>query len=102
MAYEAGSPWGVLKAVAEPNPNPACLRVLMEGPADAVEWRVYTPALACAAQGRGGPVAAGWNRVPLGAELDGLASGLYHVQVRAVRGPHRSWKGAQAKLHLAR
>lgn len=76
----------MLEALPFPNPNPKSLAVNLAGPADHVEFRIYTPALirvrTLSVAGNFHP---GWNQVSLGNLFDGIASDVYFVQVRADR-----------------
>jgi len=86
-ATVAGSgPLGVQRAVPEPNPDPRWLALLMGGPADRAEVRIYTQAFIVAGVVPVGPLAAGWNRLDLGSWGAGLPSGTYFLEVRAWRG----------------
>jgi hypothetical protein len=56
--------------------------MLMEGPADAWELRIYTEALVRVATISGGSLEKGWNRVNVPEDtLRGLANGTYYYLV---------------------
>ena len=77
-----GGPAEISASAPVPNPNPAFLDVLMEGPADAWELRIYTEALVRVATISGGSLEKGWNRVNVPEDtLRGLANGTYYYLV---------------------
>jgi hypothetical protein len=70
-----------------PNPNPTALALDLAGPADGIDYAVFTSALILARNGRiSQDLSTGWNEVPLGNALGSLARGIYYVQLRATRG----------------
>lgn len=75
----------VLRLVMHPNPGhgpQGQLRLLLAGPADALEWCFYTPAYIVAAKGQlHGSFKPGWNSVDL--PLRGLPAGLCYLSLRA-------------------
>jgi hypothetical protein len=59
----------------------------MQGSGDGLVVSVYTKALVLVNKAEiREALVAGWNRISLGALLQNLPTGLYYVQVRAIRG----------------
>jgi hypothetical protein len=90
----------------QPVPNPAsggscAFYVRLQGPAQALELSVYTPAMNLVATRRmSGAWAPGWNRWPL--DLSGLPAGLYFTVLRAHRDGATSLPGPPGRLMLLR
>jgi hypothetical protein len=79
------------QAVAWPNPSPKAIKLHMQGPADGIEARIYTAAWVLAAKLEGGPSPVGWSKLDLPSDwYEGLASGVYYIQVTAWRGSVQS------------
>jgi hypothetical protein len=94
----------VVRALALPNPGPHALAVLLAGPADALDLRLYTTALVLAGDWRlPGPFAAGWRTLPLPGSLPGaLPNGLYYAVLRPWRGGAAGKGPGPVKLYWAR
>ncbi len=78
----------ILSAEPGPNPNPDCLYVRLAGPADSIQYQVYTKAMVCvSSRDLPGAWQGGWNRVPLPAGFkSGLANGLYYMVLNSRQG----------------
>jgi hypothetical protein len=96
-------PLQVLGLRGAPNPDPRAVAILLSGPADAAELRLWTPALVLIGSVRSGPLAAGWQQVPLPAGLLAAAPrGLCYATVRLERGAQRSAPVAPLRLFRLR
>lgn len=62
----------------------------LEGPADQVTLRIYTPAMVCVGSAQSGASLPGWGRLAMPAATTALHSGLYYYEVRAQRGESMS------------
>jgi beta-glucanase (GH16 family) len=86
QAAPGSGPLAVQGVFPVPNPNPNSLAVELNGPADAVNVRVFTKALVLALEFSRPGLAAGWQRISVPGGWQNLPSGLYYVQVQAIRG----------------
>jgi hypothetical protein len=92
----------VLRAVPVPNPNPAALALLLAGDADGATVRLWTVGFKLLAQDNVGPLAAGWDRVPLPwGFLRGVPNGAYYLTVTLRRGSAEA-SSAPIKLLVVR
>jgi hypothetical protein len=64
--------------------------VLLDGPADRVTLKVYTPAWVLVGESEAGPLSKGWGRVPMPIGLAQAPRGLYYFSVQAQQGERRS------------
>jgi hypothetical protein len=98
---DPAGPLVIEAAVPFPNPDPRSIRIKLAGPADRVTLKVYTVAWVLAAQVESGPLKAGWNSIPLPAELAGAPSGLYYLALQAQAGERRS-EALRSRFYRAR
>ena len=85
----------ILKGAAVPNPDPSSLSLLISGPCDTIEIRVYSVSMARVDAGITVPVSTegGWVQAPLPpAFLAGLPKGAYFYAATALRGSLKSLK----------
>jgi len=87
---DPSGPLVISQASAWPNPNPLAALVYLEGPADRVTLKVYTPAWVLVGLSENGPLAKGWGRVPMPSEVAQAPRGLYYFSVQAQQGDRRS------------
>lgn len=81
----------VLVCQGVPNPDPLTVAVQLNGPADQVELRLYSPGMTLLAKLNVGPLAGGWTQIPLPAEwINAAPHGLAFVTVQAKRQAQRS------------
>ena len=67
-----------------PIPNPSVMAVELDGTADHVELRVYSPAMDLESVVDSGPCVPGWNEIPMPAGWMAKApNGVYFVRVAA-------------------
>lgn len=82
-------PLKILKDQVIPNPGAKDVAFLLNGPADSIVVRLWTPSyILVASVTRQGPFDAGWNRVPL--PVSGLRPGLYFLTLEARSGAAKS------------
>ncbi len=86
-------------AVPWPNPNPQAIAFELEGPADRVSLKVYTPAWVLVAAEESGPVSAGWNRIAWPRALQGAPKGLYYFVLKAQQGARQA-RPRQGRCYL--
>jgi hypothetical protein len=77
----------VEEALAWPQPNPRWLAVKLQGNAERLEVRLYSPAWILFERFEAGPLTKGWNQLPL---PDAAARGLQYFKVCAVDAGRRS------------
>ena len=93
----------VLAAVPLPDPDPLSVMVQLNGPADSVELRLYSPAMTLLGKVQSGPCITGWNNIPLpGDWLSAAPHGLVYLDCRALRGGQRSLPVAPARFFRTR
>lgn len=75
------------QAVAWPNPGAKALQLHLQGNADSIEAKIYTPGMTVIGQVQSGPRAAGWSSLVLPPDWSGAqANGLYYIKLTAKRG----------------
>lgn len=83
--------------------QPARLAVKLQGPADAIELKVYTKALICVGRLTLGPGSGGWNQLILPSDWTAtLSPGLYYYEVTALRGDARVQAAKPGKIMVLR
>jgi len=98
----ANGPLVVQKVLPLPNPGATKIAVLLAGPADSVEIRVWTVALVLATDIESGDqtLSQGWNEISLPEDfLQKSAAGLYYVTVSARRGAAETTSSAPVALY---
>ena len=89
-----------------PNPwtgkGPLSLYLKLKGRADAVTWRLYSPAMVCVAKGKTGPKPADWSQERLGMDLGDPAAGLYYVTLSAEGGGQMKICATKKRLYVAK
>ena len=90
----------ILACLPVPNPDPLWIALNLDGSADDVELKLYSPGLTLLKQLSSGPLPSGWSKVPLPAEfLSAVPHGLCYLSVRAKRGAQRSLPASPARLY---
>lgn len=87
-----------------PNPNPAVLKVRVQGRADALRLKLWSPAYTLVdTMDFNGPLGPGWVTLPLrGQDWVGLGNGLYFLTLEARRGIQAAPKVPPARVILLR
>lgn len=81
----------ILACQGAPNPDPVAIAIRLNGPADQVELRLYSPGMTLLAKLSVGPLPGGWSQVPLPSEwVSAAPHGLSFVTAQAKRQAQRS------------
>lgn len=102
-ASDSGGPLEITRLLPVPNPNPTSFELLLSGPAEETELRLYTSAEVCVVVIKGPACRAGWCSVPMPAEwLARAPNGVFYARAWAKQGGRSSRPSGVAKLIILR
>lgn len=82
--------------------GPVKLYLKLKGPADAIHWKLYTPAMVCVAQGQSGYRSAAWSQGDLSNAWQGLNSGLYYLVLSSEGGGRQKEAARKGRIYVSR
>jgi hypothetical protein len=97
----SGGDLEILESHPYPNPNPGSISVLLNGPAESLELKVYTAAMVAVGSRQRGASLGGWVQIPLPDGIKNSASaGLYYYVVSGRNGGKRAKAPHSGKLFI--